>query len=117
MLKARYVERYEFGFKQRMRSAFVSWRYNVSAAGNLDGGRSGGLYAKAEVSGATWFNYLWHSDKWDQLSQSARDAVEGSHQLNRGFGDPPTDGAGRWVTGTAYVSGGVAMQREEFRPW
>ena len=117
LLNGRYVERYEFGFKTADDERVISWRYRVSSAGNLEGGRSGGLYAKADISGATWFNYLWHSDKWDQASQSVRDAVEASYELDRGFGDPPTDGAGHWVTGAAYVSGGVAMQREEFQPW
>jgi hypothetical protein len=117
LLNGRYVDRYEFGFKTANDKRVISWRYKVSAAGNLEGGRSGGLYAKADISGSTWFNFMWYSDKWDQLSRSARDAIRGSYELKRGTGDPPADGTGHWVTGAAYVSGGVAMQREEFQPW
>jgi hypothetical protein len=95
----------------------VSWRYRVTSAGDLEGGRSGGLYAKADVAQARWFNFLWTSQKWADLSESARAAVNAQYHLDRGDGDPPQDGSGRWVTDRTYGSGGVALRREEFRPW
>jgi hypothetical protein len=114
LLHGGYVKRYEFGFQTASDQRVVSWQYQVSAAGNLEGGRSGGLYAKANISAASWFNFLWYSDKW---TTAARNSVEGSYQLNRVAGEPPSDGSGRWVNGAAYVSGGVAAQRKEFQPW
>jgi hypothetical protein len=116
-LAGEYVAIYEFGFRTDDDKRVLSWRYRVTAAGDLEGGRSGGLCATAKVANATWFNFLWHSSKWDDLSQEERDKVEAQHSITRTVGDAPTDGSGRWVRDRTFVSGGRALQREEFRPW
>ncbi len=61
MLAGKYVDRYEFGFKTASDERVVSWRYRVTAAGDLDGGRSGGLHAKADNSNAMMFNFMWRA--------------------------------------------------------
>jgi hypothetical protein len=117
LLAGRYVAEYEFGFKTSADKRIVSWRYTVTAAGDLEGGRSGGLYATADVGNAQLFNYLWRSDRWRALTGSEQAKVDAQHPVERTFGDPPADGSGRWVRDRQYASGGVAIERKEFRPW
>lgn len=117
MLAGGYVDRYEFGYKTASDERVVSWRYWVTASGDLEGGRSGGLHAKADIAGASMFNYMWTSTKWRNESESSRDKVRGTHAVNRTSGEPPADGNGRWVQDRSYGAGGIVLQREEFRPW
>jgi hypothetical protein len=117
LLAGRYVSTYEFGFTTTDDKRIVSWRYKVNTAGDLEGGRSGGLYAAAETSKGQWFNYLWTNSTWANLTSSDRDKVRAQYNINRVDGDPPSDGSGHWVRDRTYGSGGVALEREEFRPW
>ncbi len=116
MLAGEYVSSYEFGFQRNDRRV-VSWYYTVSAAGDLEGGRSGGLYATADISNASWFNFMSYADSWANLTESERAAVRAKHNITRVTGHPPSDGSGHWVADRTYVSGGVAVVRKEFRPW
>lgn len=116
MLAGGYVSSYEFGYKSADQRV-VSWYYTVTAVGDLDGGRSGGLYATAHVGGASWFNFISTSQAWSDLTEAGRNAVRAKHSISRVTGEPPCDGSGRWVCDRAYVSGSVAVQRKEFRPW
>jgi Bacterial HORMA domain family 1 len=117
LLAGGYVSQYEFGFKTGTDKRILSWRYTVTPAGDLEGGRSGGLCATADVADARTFNYLWHSDEWFKLDAAEQARFDAKHSVERSGGDPPTDGSGRWVRNRSYVSGGVAIQREEFQPW
>lgn len=117
MLSAGYVEDYEFGFK-KSDERIVSWRYSVSSGGDLVGGddRSGGLYARASVVGATYFNFMSYSGAWFALTEAQRTAVKSKHSVNRTTGSLPSDGAGTWQIDRSYSSAGVAIERKTFRP-
>jgi hypothetical protein len=117
LLAGHYVSEYEFGFKTAAGKRIVSWQYTVTAAGDLQGGRSGGLYAAANVGSAQFFNFLWSSAEWRTLTTAEQAKVNAQHPVDRTVGNPPTDGSGRWVRDRQYVSGGVAIERKEFRPW
>lgn len=117
LLAGHYVSQYEFGFKTEDDRRVVSWRYRVTTAGDLEGGRAGGLVPSADIRGAVNFNFLWTTTSWADLTQSERAAIEAHHNVHRTISEPPVDGNGRWVRDRTYVSGGVAMEREEFRPW
>jgi len=117
MLLGGYVKSYEFGFKTSDDRRVVAWRYTVGPAGDLQGGRSGGLYSQAEVAGAKTFNFMTYSDEWHALDAAEKDKTKASHPINRVSGQPPQDGNGYWETSRTYVSGGAAVTREEFRPW
>lgn len=117
MLAGMYVERYEFGFKTSDDRRVVSWSYRVTASGELEGGRSGGLHAKADISNAAMFNFMWTNTTWWNETEAERDRVRATHEINRTSGQPPADGNGRWVQDRSYGAGGVVLQREEFRPW
>ena len=117
LLHGGYVESYEFGFKTKDERRVVSWHYTVGSSGDLEGGRSGGLFEAAEVSGAVTFNFLAYSSKWFRLSQVERDRIKASYSVRRTDGEPPRDGNGYWDSSRRYASGGVAVTRKEFRPW
>lgn len=117
LLHGEYVKSYEFGFKTRDGKRVVSWFYTIGPSGNLEGGRSGGLFPSADISNALMFNFLSYSSKWFALSQRERDEIEASYAIRRTDGSPPQDGNGYWDSARHYTSGGVAVTRKEFRPW
>lgn len=117
LLLGGYVKSYEFGFKTSDGQRVVSWAYTVGPSGNLEGGRSGGLYPTANVSGAVMFNFLSYSSKWSALDSNEREKVKASYLVRRTDGSPPQDGNGYWDSSRHYESGGTAITRKEFRPW
>src|SRR5690242_1007102 len=64
LLHCGYVKSYEFGFKTAADRRVVSWYYTAGPAGDLEGGRSGGLYATADIATARWFNFLTYTTEW-----------------------------------------------------
>ena len=118
MLAGGYVKEYEFGFKKNDQR-IVSWQYRVNANGDLVGGtddRSGGIYARADISGATNFNFMSYSQTWFDLTSNEQNNVKSKHLINRGTGYLPSDGAGYWHTDRTYSGAGVAIERKTFRP-
>ena len=118
MLAGGYVKDYEFGFKKNDLRV-VSWQYLVNASGDLVGGaddRSGGIYARADISGATHFNFMSYSQAWLDLASNEQSIVRTKHSINRNAGYLPSDGSGYWQTDRTYSSAGVAIERKTFRP-
>ncbi|WP_164478320.1 HORMA-1 domain-containing protein [Mycolicibacterium stellerae] len=118
MLANGYVSEYEFGFERSDRR-IVSWQYRVDARGELVGGSddlSGGIYARASVANASFFNFMSYSWKWSLLTRPEQNAVKAEHHVQRTDGELPMDGNGYWQTDRTYTSGGVALERRTFRP-
>lgn len=114
-----YVDKYEFGFKQDGKRV-VSWHYTVTAGGDLVGGgtddSAGGVYARAKVVGADYFNFLSYSQKWFGLTSSDRDRIKRALPFTRSAGTLPADGNGYWVQDKTYLSSGTSVARRTFRP-
>jgi hypothetical protein len=118
MLVGKYVKEYEFGFK-RNGLRVLCWQYKVNSSGDLVGGkddRSGGIYSRAEVADATFYNSMSYTDAWFNLSEPDKDEVRAQHSIERTTGTLPGDGTGYWVTDRTYSSSGVAFERKTFRP-
>ena len=119
LLVGGYVAEYEFGFEKNDKRV-VTWQYRVNAYGDLVGGgaddRAGGVYARANVADATYFNFLSHSQKWRNLTPGERKAIEDKLPIRRTSGALPADGNGYWVSDRTYSNGGVAISRRTFRP-
>ena len=119
LLVGGYVDEYEFGFKQSGKRV-VSWQYSVTAGGDLVGGgtddSAGGVYARAKVAGADYFNFLSYSQKWFDLASSDRDRIKGTLPFSRSTGALPADGNGYWVQDRTYSSSGTSVARRTFRP-
>ena len=114
-----YVSEYEFGFKKNGKR-IVSWQYAVNAAGDLVGGgaddSAGGVYARAKVADAAYFNFLSYSQKWFDLTQVKKNAVKDRLPFCRSTGTLPSDGNGYWISDRIYTNGGTSVSRRTFRP-
>ena len=114
-LVAGYLESIEYGFKKAGKRV-VTLRYTVDSAGNLADDRSGGVYAHADITGATWFSYLTqHPSLWG-LSPAQRAAFESKLPIDRTPSDGPSDGDGYWVSDRSYSQDGSGVRRQTFRP-
>jgi hypothetical protein len=117
LLAGEYVADYEFGFKKDGQR-ILSWRYTIGPDGGLHGdSNAGSLYARADISGATYYNFLTFSAKWSGLAAATREAVNEALPFRRGDGSLPGDGAGYWQTDHGYTAGGTLVARKTFRPW
>lgn len=117
LLSGEYVAAYEFGFK-RNDARVVCWEYKVRIDGSIEGGDSaGGVYARADVADASYYNFLSYSDAWFQLSDADKARVKERLPFKRGSGSLPSDGDGYWAADRAYVAGGRRVERRTFRPW
>ena len=113
-----YVSTYEFGFKKDGQR-IVSWRYTVNSAGDLVGGsdhRPGGVYARADIASASYYNHMSYTGSWDTLTTEAQVKVKASLPFSRTNGSLPADGNGYWVADRNYSNGGTSVARETFRP-
>ena len=116
MLAGGYIKSVEYGFR-RNGQRVVALRYEVNSSGVLTTDSSaGGVYARADVSDASWFSYLENSTAWSWLTDQQRGTIEAGLPIKRTAGDPPRDGVGYWVTDRSYYSDGTAVQRQTFRP-
>lgn len=117
MLASEYLADYEFGFKQDGRRV-LTWQYRVGPDGGLHGDSdAGGLYAKAEVAKARYFNFISYSEKWWALTHAQRASFKRTLPIQRSNGSLPDDGDGYWQTDQGYCAGGVRVERRTFRPW
>lgn len=104
----------EYGFKQNGRRV-ITLKYEVRTDGSLSDGRSGSVYARANISNASWFSFLTYSDKWFSLSDADQQKIEQRLPFKRVYGKEPQDGDGYWVDDRSYSSHGVGAQRRMFR--
>ena len=116
MLAGDYVRSVEYGFKQG-NDRVVSLYYEVRSDGTLTDNRAGGVYARADTTGAAWFSYLAHSNKWLWLAEDERNRIERRLPFRRSTGSSPQDGYGYWVSDRSYSRDGFATQRRVVRPF
>ena len=116
MLVGGYLKSIEYGF-QRSGERVVSLRYEVNNSGMLTTDDSAGrVYARADVSTASWFSYIEYSGAWFGLAEQEQQRVRASLSIKRTVGEPPRDGTGYWASDRSYYSDGTAVQRQTFRP-
>jgi hypothetical protein len=116
MLANEYVYSYEFGFKINGKR-LLSWHYTVGPDGGLHGDAdAGGIYARATVAHASYFNFMTYSDKWSKLTATQQASFKKGLPIDRTPGSSPIDGNGYWQVDHAYSAGGVRVQRKTFRP-
>jgi hypothetical protein len=111
-----YLSNVEYGFRQDGKRV-VGLVYEVRLDGSLSDGNAGGVYARADVTGAQWFSHLTYSSKWYALSNADQDRFEAQLPFRRSTGAAPEDGRGYWVTDRSYGADGVGTQRRTFRPY
>ena len=116
LLTGGYLKSVEYGFMQD-NLRVVTLYYEVRSDGSLSDGKSGGIYARADISNAEWFSFLFYNEKWASLYDVDRQQIEERIPIKRTIGQSPQDGTGYWVTGNCYSSQGVGTQRRTFRPF
>lgn len=116
LLVAGYLESIEYGFKQSERRV-VTLRYTVDSAGNLSDDRSGGVYANADVSGASWFSYAIYSSAYYTLTTLEKEEFKKKLPFERTAAAEPADGNGYWMTDRSYSRDGSGVTRRTFRPY
>lgn len=115
MLAGGYVATFEAGFRNNDRRV-ITVRYAITEGGNSDDERAGGIYARADVSAASWFTFMSYSLAWWQLAEAERQRIRDSVPVDRNPGSEPTNGDGYWEAGRIYGSGGTSTSRRGFRP-
>lgn len=111
-----YLDWVEYGFRKNNQRV-VSLKYIVQPNGLLSDSHAGGVYARADISGASWFSYLWHNSRYSSLSSQALGAFRAKLPFTRTAGDPPGDGLGYWTADRIYSTDGMGTQRYLFRPY
>jgi hypothetical protein len=111
-----YLDAVEYGFK-RGDDRVVSLKYSVQTSGGLSDSHAGGVYARADITGAEWFSFLWHNSKFPSNDSGLLNAFNGRLPFVRGSGTPPKDSLGYWTIDRSYSAGGVGTQRQIFRPY
>lgn len=113
-----YIYRYEFGFKKDTKR-ILSWQYEVKDGDFVGGGtddRPGCVYARADISGASYYNHTISTVKWAELSAEEQATFEATLPFNRLEMSAPDDGYGYWTADKTYSRGGVEVARRTFRP-
>jgi hypothetical protein len=111
-----YLKEYEFGF-QKDDKRIVCWRYKVDSNGALTtDDRAGKVLPYVDIAGAGFFNYLTQNSRFFQLSSEDQTRFKAGLPLQRTFGDPPSDGAGYWMSDRNYYSAGCGLNRQTFQP-
>ena len=116
LLKGGYLGTLTLGFKRNGQWIEPTLRYKTSdlagsAANDDDPGR---VRPGADVSGASFYNYLTYSSAWHALSASEKDAFNRGIPFQRTYADEPGLG-GYLVDDLTYSSGGRALKRSSLR--
>ena len=114
LLVGGYLASVEYGFERNGRRV-VTLYYEVRPDGSLSDEKSGRVYARANISNATWFSFLTYSSEWASLRPDIKQQIEARIPIKRVSGKGPQDGDGYWVTDKSYSSGNVGAQRQTFR--
>ncbi|MEM9399993.1 MAG: hypothetical protein AAF984_07265 [Verrucomicrobiota bacterium] len=118
LLNNGYVSEYEFGYKKDG-YRFLSWHYVIDENGIVDtDDRPGKIVSNVKLDGAAYFNFLWPSSKWHDLSQYDKSSFYDDLSIDRTPGSAPQDGNnGCWTSSDKnYFSGGTGIGRKTFRP-
>jgi hypothetical protein len=89
----------------------------VDANGHLTtDDRAGKIVPYVDVTGAVFFNFLTQNSRFLHLSAEHQARFESNLPLQRTGGQPPSDGAGYWMSDRNYFSGGCGLNRLTFQP-
>ena len=114
LLAGGYVARVQYGFS-RGGEKVLFLEYAAQPPGSRDY-KSGGVFARADVSGAGWNSYMFYSEKWRSLQPNDRQHVLDRIRLPRETTTEPVDGDGHWAADKIYASGDIGARRRTFRP-
>lgn len=118
LLKAGYLGTVTYGFQRNGQWIEPTLRYTArdlagASASDDDPGR---IRHGADITGASFYNYLTYSAAWDQLTDAEKDAFKRSMPFYR-TGAPEPGVNGYLATDRVYSSGGRALDRASVRSY
>ena len=116
LLAGGYVAEVEYGFR-RQGKRVLCLRYRFRLDGTLADENAGGVPARVDISGASWFSCLMHSEAWWLLSGEERERIQSTLPFRRTAGAGPEDGDGYWDAERTYARDGAGAHRSVFRPY
>ena len=112
-----YLDSFEAGFKiAGTNRRVVTLRYEARSGPGLADDGAGRVYARADISGASWFSFLRPSAKFSDLSLTEQKKFKARMPIQRSAGEEPQDGDGYWVNDKNYSRNGGGTHRGSFRP-
>lgn len=118
LLKAGYLDTVTYGFKRGDNWIEPTLRYTAKDLAGMSGidDDPGKLRPGADVSGASFYNYLTYSSAWFTLSAPQRESFEKSLPFQRtGAAEPGISGS--LVSDRSYSAGGKALDRLSVRSY
>jgi len=116
LLNGRYLRSVEYGFKLNSKVIFAL-KYVARSDGTLQSDdRPGRVPFGLDLSGATRYSYLYHSDSFSRLNSEQQAEIEASLPVRRSGGPSPETGNGYWEQSRSYSSNGEGVVRSIFRP-
>jgi hypothetical protein len=118
MLKAGYLGTLTLGYKRDGAWIEPTLRYTARDLAGSDGTDDdpGRVRPGANISNATFYNYMTYSAKWNALSDSERDAFKKTLPFCRG-GAPEPSVNGYLEADRTYSSGGRSLNRSTVRSY
>jgi hypothetical protein len=117
LLDGDYIEKVTYGFK-RGGSWIVALRYTADLNGRLTADdRVGKVRAGVDVSGASFYSFLFYSTKWVNLSAIDKAKVRALLPFERGTAGEPGVEGGYWSDDHTYSHSGGGVRRSSLRGW
>lgn len=115
LLVGGYLASVDYGLR-RNGGWVVALSYTVRNGTLSSDDRAGRVPVGADVSGASWYSYLRHSDKWLGLTQAERDRIEATIPVKRTGASEPGLGSGNvWIEDKVYTNGGTSFTRRTLK--
>jgi hypothetical protein len=116
LLKAGYLGTLTVGYKKNGNWIEPTLRYTARDLGEMQSADDdpGKVRPGADISGATFYNYLTYSAKWNTLTSDQQDAFKRRMPFSRGGAAEPGI-SGYLQNDRTYSSGGRALDRSTVR--
>jgi hypothetical protein len=116
LLNRGYLGTVSYGFRRDGNWVFVL-TYTARTDGTLTADdRAGKVPRGLDLAGTSFYSYLTYSPSWDQLTGSARDAVNAALPFQRTGAPEPGTAGGYWTSGQTYASNGSGTERRTYVP-
>lgn len=114
LLAGGYLADVSYGFR-RDSNWVVALKYAADTSGNLVGDDAvGKLDPSTNTDGATFYSFLIHSTKWDNLTADERRRIEETMTIKRTYGTEPGSAGGYWTQDKTYSADGGGVRRSAF---
>lgn len=91
-------------------------RYTARPDGTLSiDDRPGRVPSDLDLTRASFYSWLTHSDEWRKLGATEQALIESSSPIQRSAGPEPVIGYGSWSGQRSYSSNGEGVDRQTFR--